>query len=317
MLPSLVRAGDMDMLGTLHQRVGDDLRGTDNDHQLWARGFGNDSVTLKGDNLTSAEAAAHNAGVQVGFDLYQSKEANGERDDAGLYVGKLRTGADIRGLTGRTPHAEWVGVLDPDVSVLGGYWTHKTEEKAYLDAVLQRSWLDGEGIAVTGVQAAIGGSSLLASLEAGKAFDLSEKWAIEPQAQLVYHGSKLDDIAIPNARISFGSNDATVGRLGLRLVGDYTLSDNRPLKPYLRANWWHGFDGTYATAFIAPAATTVIETQNGYDSGEIGAGFTLQLTDGVSLYGELGHTFAMGGSASESSKGVTASLGVRVRFGKP
>jgi hypothetical protein len=69
----------MDMLGTLHQRVGDDLRGSENDARLWARVFGNDSVTLKADNVTSPEADAHNYGIQAGFDLYQSKDADGNQ----------------------------------------------------------------------------------------------------------------------------------------------------------------------------------------------------------------------------------------------
>jgi outer membrane autotransporter protein len=317
LLPSLVREGDLDMLGTLHQRVGDDLRGTENDHRLWARLFGNDSIDLRVDNVASPQADASNWGAQVGVDLYQAKDADGKRDDAGFYVGKLDARSDISGMTGATAASAWVGSLNPDASVLGGYWTHKSASSLYVDAVLQRSWYSGDGMAVTGVNADINGSGNLASLEIGRGFATSEKWTLEPQAQLLYHTSEFDDISIPNAVVSFGNNDSTVGRLGLRLVGDYALNDGRPLKPYLRANWWHGFDGSYQTVFSTPVAAAVIETRNGYDSGEVGAGFTLALTDGVSLYGELDHAFALGSDASELSKGVSASLGVRVMFGQP
>jgi outer membrane autotransporter protein len=318
MLPSLVRGGDLDMLDNLHKRVGDDLAGTQNDHRLWARLFANDAIGMEQpDSVTAPAADASNWGAQLGVDLYQTKDADGKRNDAGFYLGKLRTKADVSGIVGATPALAWVGSLNPDAAVLGAYWTHKTATNAYLDAVLQHSWYSGDMLAVTGVAAGIGGSGDLASLEIGRGFDLSEHWVLEPQAQLVYHRSKLDDMRIPNAVVSFGSNDSTVGRLGLRLVGDYTLSENRPFKPYLRANWLHGFDGSYQTVFSTPAAATVIETQTGYDAGEIGVGFTLALTEGLSLYGELDHVFALGSGASELSKGMAASIGVRVAFGKP
>jgi outer membrane autotransporter protein len=316
-LPSLVREGDLDMLGTLHQRVGDDLAGTANDARLWARLFGNDSITLQVDNVTSPEADASNWGAQVGVDLYQSQEADGKRNDAGFYVGKLKAEADVSGLTGVTTEPAWEGAYDYDAAVLGVYWTHKTATHAYLDAVLQHSWYSGNGRAVTGIRTDIDGTGNLASLELGKGFALSDKWTLEPQAQLVYHRSSLDDIVIPNAVVSFDGNGSAVGRLGVRLVGDYLLSDARPLKPYLRANWWHGFHGSFNATFNPLTEPTVIKTQTGYDAGEVAAGFTLQLTDGVSLYGEIGDTFGLGGSAGELSKGVSASLGVRVMFGQP
>jgi OOP family OmpA-OmpF porin len=309
--------GDMDMLDTLHRRVGDDLAGSVNDSRVWARLFASDSITLAQDNVTSPSADARNWGFQVGADLYQNREPDGSKqNDAGFYVGKVRTDADVSGMTGATRNPAWVGSLNPEASVLAGYWTHKTGSGFYFDAVAQHSWYGGNGQAVTGTGVDIGGTGKLFSLEVGRGFDLAEKWQIEPQAQLVYHSSDLDDLAIPNATVSFGDNDSAVGRLGLRLVGDYRLSDDRPLKPYLRANWWHAFDSNYQTTFRTAAASTVINTDGSYNSGEIGAGFTLQLAESVIMYGELDHMFQLtGGANKELSKGVAASIGVRVAFG--
>jgi outer membrane autotransporter protein len=224
----------------------------------------------------------------------------------------------MSGKTGAMGARAWVGSLNPDTTTLGVYWTHKTASNAYLDAVLQHSWYGGEGFAVTGLRRDIGGSGNLASLEIGKGFALPQQWTFETQAQLVYHRSRLDDIAIPNATVSFGNNDSLVTRVGVRLVGNYRLREDRPLKPYLRANWWHGFNGAYDTTFIAPAAATQIDTRAGYDMAEIGLGFTLALTRGVSVYGEIDHAFALGNDVvgGELSKGVSAALGIRLMFGR-
>jgi OOP family OmpA-OmpF porin len=133
----------------------------------------------------------------------------------------------------------------------------------------------------------------------------------------------LKDISLPSSaantvatNVSYGKTDSTVGRLGIRLAGEYGIGGNHPWTPYLRANWWHGFDGNYQTSFSTPAGSTTISTKTGYDTGELGVGFTVALNENVSLYSEVDHRFAMGSSASANSRGLAGSIGVRIGFGR-
>jgi outer membrane autotransporter protein len=310
-----LQQSNLDMLDTLHRRVGDDLNVMQNDDRLWARMFGSDSIQQRLDNPTLPEAEGSNWGFQIGVDLYQSKEDDGKRTDAGFYLGRLDAKSDITGMTGASPTPAWMGTLRPQSTLLGLYWTHKTASQWYFDLVGQGSWFSGDARAVTGISAPIDGSGLLGSIELGYSHALNEHWTLQPQAQFVAQRNTIDDIAIPNATVSFDSDIAKTGRLGLRLVGDYTSDAGRQWKPYLRANLWHGFDGTQTMLFTNDAASTPIATQLGYDSGELGAGFTLALNDKVNLYGEIDHLFALGGGAGELSKGISGAIGIRVLFG--
>jgi autotransporter family porin len=327
-LPGLLRQGDLDLLGTLHQRVGDDLRGTENDHRLWARVFGSDGLNLRQDNVTSPQAKGGNFGFQGGIDLYQSRTEQNRRNDVGILAGKVSSAVDVSGLTGATTDPQKVGRLRPETSSIGAYWTFKSAGGFYLDLVGQKLWYGGDGYSVDGnnspnLKANVKGDGYLGSLEIGQSLKVSSHWLLEPQAQLIRHGMRLKDIGLPSVaantpatNVSFGKNDSTVGRLGIRLAGEYGIGGNHPWTPYVRANWWHGFDGNYQTSFSTPANVTTINTKTGYDTGEVGVGFTVALNENVSLYSEVDHRFAMGSSASANSRGLAGSIGVRIGFGR-
>jgi OOP family OmpA-OmpF porin len=56
-----------------------------------------------------------------------------------------------------------------------------------------------------------------------------------------------------------------------------------------------------------------MRTQRGYDATEVGVGFTLGVSDAVSLYSEVSHVFSPGSNnASSLSKGLAGSIGIRV-----
>lgn len=316
-LPELLRQGGLDMLGTLHQRMGGDLQrmglvDEDHDDRAWGRIFGS-RIRQQQDNVTAPEAKGNAWGFQGGIDLYQSVEESGEEQhNAGIYGAYLRANADITAMTGATLQPALVGELRPEITALGAYWTYQREPIGfYLDAIVQRSWYDGEAEAVTGVRADIDGTGLLGSIEIGYGFDVSDNWMLEPQAQLIRQSSDIEDMAIPNAVVSYDSASSTVGRLGARLVGDYVDDDGSQFKPYLRANWWHGFDRSQNTVFRSEAAATPIATRIGYDSGEVGLGFSRSLDNQFSVYGELDYMFSLDDENGAEIKGASASLGFR------
>jgi outer membrane autotransporter protein len=307
-LPSVLRQGGLDLLGTAHKRKGDELNGLDshnsNQNRAWGRFLASDTRQNL-NNVTSPEVNGQSRGLQFGVDLYQHQE-----HELGLYAGWLKANAEVSGKTGATPGTAWVGSLAPEITAVGSYWTYRAPSHLYLDAVVQKSWFGGNGTAATGVQTDIKGGGLLASVEVGYGFDLAKHWLLEPQAQLVQTSTHLDAQAIPNATVDYGSHSSRVGRLGLRLLGDYTLSSDKAIKPYLRANLWQGFGGDQRTSFVNAAAVTPILTQASYRSGELGAGFSMSLGSGVSLYGEIDRMFSIGGEAS-ATRGTSGSLGLR------
>ena len=106
--------------------------------------------------------------------------------------------------------------------------------------------------------------------------------------------------------------NAVIGRLGVRMTGDFTTSMGR-FQPYARVNLWHGFSGTDTTSFLSPAAVTNLDNRIGYTSVEVAAGATLALTPTTSVYGEVGSLFKAGGQAKVKSS-VQGSVCVKLRF---
>ena len=155
-------------------------------------------------------------------------------------------------------------------------------------------------------------SGFTASVEGGKAFALTERWSIEPQAQLAWQHNSFDDLLLGGARVQQDSGSGWIARLGVRIKGDLATAAGR-LQPYGRLNFYHANFGGDAALFIGPAASTVIASEGSYSAGEVAAGATLALTPATSLYGEIGHQWNIGGDASVKSS-VQGSLGIKVRW---
>jgi outer membrane autotransporter protein len=272
--------------------------------RAWARAVYSD-LNIRQDGIADAHSRGHVSGLQAGTDLLA-----GGHWRAGLYVGFLDGGADVsgnaRGTLGRA------GSTDLQSRYLGGYATWMEAGGLYADAVLQagrhRYTLRPDG----NPSAAGKGDSLTASLEAGKSFPLAANWTLEPQAQLIYQRTRLDDVLIGGAAVRQHADGGWIGRLGARIKGDIATGAGR-LQPYVRANLYRASGGTDVAEFVGPAATTRIASASGYSAGEVAGGFTLAVTPATSLYGEVGRVFALGGDARVKSS-VQGSVGVKLRW---
>jgi outer membrane autotransporter protein len=124
-LPNLVARGSLDMLATLHKRVGDETSviadGSRAGGRGWGRVFGGDTRQDL-DSSTPASTKGHELGFQAGMDVLQSGGSDGDHR-VGFYLGHLQTRADVSGLTGATEQSEFVGKLQPDTTSAGLYWT--------------------------------------------------------------------------------------------------------------------------------------------------------------------------------------------------
>lgn len=318
-LPAQLRQSDLAMLGNLHRRMGDEApaatagessRGPDDQapnastRRAWARVVYAD-LGIEQSGIAQARTDGHVSGVQAGTDLLVKDNWR-----AGVYVGYLDGNADVtgnaRGLTAR------VGSNNLQSRYLGAYATWMDANGWYVDSVLQGGSQRYDVRPDINPRVSGKASSLMASVETGKAFALDARWSIEPQAQLAWQHSSFDDLILSGARVHQDPGNGWIARLGVRVKGDLATGAGR-LQPYGRVNLYHASVGDDVAAFIGPAGATAMASGGSYSAGEVAAGATLALTPATSLYGELGHLWNIGGDATVKSS-VQASIGVKVRW---
>jgi len=172
--------------------------------------------------------------------------------------------------------------------------------------VLMHSWLDGEPRSYRGIGIDADGRSTTASVEGGYPLWLTEKISLEPQAQIIWQGVSFDSTQDRFSPIGFRTDDAWTGRIGARLQGTFQ-DGQRTWRPYLKANFWHNFDGTDWTSFGAVALPTTF----GATSLEFGAGLVATLSKNVSLFAVADYTTNLNGPHRETIEG---NVGVRVTW---
>jgi outer membrane autotransporter protein len=322
-LSNVLRQADLQMLGNLHRRVGDEgsmaapaAAGASDTSSGWGTGArrawgrvlgGTTTITQNG--MAPTDTRASSDGLQVGVDLFAN-----DRWNAGLYVGTLRTDARVNGAFGLGGLMGYAGSFRADTQYLAGYATYANPQGQYADFVLQYGRQDVRTDTLFSPNASTDGSSLTASAEVGQRFALGKGWSVEPQAQLVYHRLSLDNTAISGlTTVVQDPDNAVLGRIGVRFAGDIATSMGR-LQPYARVNLWHGFGGSDRATYVAPAGATTIADGIGYTSTELAAGFTLGVTRTVSVYGEVGKLFHAGGGDARVRSSVEGSLGVKLAF---
>lgn len=318
-VPAQLRQNDLAMLGSLHRRTGDDdssarslasltpvAGALETDRHAWARAIYTD-LDIRQDGTVNPSSKGQASGVQAGTDLYVSPLGDWR---AGVYVGVIDGDADVSGSASGLWRA--VGSNDLRSRYLAAYATYANTTGFYVDTVLQYGSQRYTVRPIGRLETSGDGSSWLAAVEVGQAFAMGGGWTFEPQAQLIYSRTRLDDLAITGARVQQDNLDSWTAGLGVRIKGDFATSAGR-LQPYGRVGVIHGTGGDTIARFIGPAAFTDIATAGGYTSIELAGGFTLALNRSTSLYGEVGHLFGTGGD-TEVKSSIQGAVGVRVRW---
>ena len=170
-IPALASRFGLDMLGTYHDRVGEDgvldaaapdgpIEGQLSRLAGWGRLFGETGSGLAGGGPGSGFGLS---GFQTGVDLYRRANADRSQDLAGLYLGAGAATANVNQPTGSA-----AGDLSMDGYTLGGYWTHRGPSGWYLDAVAQATRFDNVAAdSAAGQTLATDGWGFAASLEGG------------------------------------------------------------------------------------------------------------------------------------------------------
>ncbi|WP_342670244.1 autotransporter outer membrane beta-barrel domain-containing protein [Desulfobulbus elongatus] len=324
-IPSLALAYDNVLLDTLDQRMGGlrSFQGTgsnretnDPAHLAWGR-----IVRLNGSRDGDTHGIYDDAGpdydytfnaVQVGTDLVRNEHADGSFDSTGLYLAYGHSEADVDHFD-RTP----AGTDKLDGWTIGGYWTHFGASGWYVDTVVQGTWYD---IKTEGrlPEMTTDGFGLGASLEAGYPFHCANTVVVEPQAQVTYQTIDLDDTRDVGSVVRFSDVDSLVGRLGVRLSRSWKPAPAAPSADkqrkaatvWVRASLVNEFLGRPETRFSSADGYIPFQTDTQGAGYVIDTGIDAEITDNISLYGNLlfqnrfdGDDHAFGGQ-----------LGLKIKF---
>ncbi|MFK3815035.1 autotransporter outer membrane beta-barrel domain-containing protein [Pseudomonas sp. NPDC089407] len=295
-------------LGTFHQRQGDQqlLQGKGGLPASWGQAYGG-ALRQQWSGTVSPSLDGDLYGFKVGQDLYAMVGDNGYRQHVGFYVGHSRQDADVKGFALAVQNRS-VGDLKLDGDSVGTYWTLVGPQGAYLDAVLQYTSLDGRARSDRGDKLNIDGHAWTASLESGYPIALSERWTLEPQAQLIAQKVSLDSANDSVSHVGYDAQVELTGRLGVRLEGAFKGSSNRLLQPYAQLNLWHGDGGRDTLTFDG---VDKIKTDYRYTSVQLESGLVAQVSKALSLHGGVQYTTNLDSRQQEAS-GVN--LGVRWQF---
>ena len=310
-LASVVRQGDISLLGNMHQRMGDEVKpGIDEDNRAWARMIGYSGKT-KLDDAAGTQTSSHTMGIQVGVDMYAN-----ESWKAGMYTSILDIDSNVKGT--KTGSDGKGGNIDDNAFYVGGYATWFSGDGMYVDNVLQYGNHKSR-LAATGNNGSytVRGNTLTASTEVGKSFRLgASAWSLEPQAQLIYQYSDFDNSTLDGVtptKVKMDTADSFTARLGVRLVADYDTNHGK-FQPYGRVNVWQGLGSKDKTHFSNAVATTTLESSQQYSSTEVAAGLSWSIDRNLQVYGELGTQFSNGGSKSQIEAPANASIGFKKSF---
>jgi outer membrane autotransporter protein len=301
-------------LGTLNQRTGEQqhmtLQSGDSGFLkgMWGRALGKDySETVQSQALGDISTEGRLGGLQAGVDLYRAVAASGSRTSIGVFGGHLWSSTSDVSHAG---FARSAGTTNSDGWTLGGYVTHVAASGWYVDAVVQRDWLDHRANGADGTAAATQSRSTLASLEVGKAF--GSQWKFEPQAQIIYGDTRIDAFAdsggIAN-RIEVEDN--IIGRGGFRLKRTWDYDENSDgglFTVYAKANIWGRLDGGASALTVGASQPGIAQMREVW--GDVGFGTTFSLARNAEFFSEFDVEYGIdqGGTA------LAGRGGLRLRF---
>lgn len=316
-LPSIIRQADLFVLGTLHQRQGDEQpyradNPADQEGRFWAR-YMTKTIDQKLDDPTGSTSHSKYNGMQIGVDLWQN-----DKWRSGLYTTFMDIDSSIDGNTGMSGGAAYNSTFS---SYLGGYATWTDTDGFYVDNVLQYGYHSVDLKNMTDNKTYHpDGSTITASVEVGKPWYFGDTgWALEPQAQLIWQWSHFDDVTLEDnakTKVNIDADSAVIGRLGARLTAEYDTNYGK-VKPYVRVNYWQELtDGqdefTYRNTTNSNGKTTLKANQQ-FAATEAALGATWTVTDDVQAYTEVGKTWDNSGKTSLDAD-ISASLGMKIRF---
>lgn len=303
-LPAVARSLGLAMIDTFHERQGEQdlLEGEGAAPAGWGRLIAQRTREgWSGDARPEFNGEIY--GFQTGLDLYGARSDGGHIDRLGAFVGYAKANGDINGFV-----VGWEGLnagkQEVEAKSLGVYWSHVAPSRWYLDGVVMGTWYDAELRSTRGLGFDTEGVGLTASLEGGYPLQLSHRWVLEPQAQVIWQDLSFDDAADLISTVGYEDSESTTVRVGARLYGEFEAGMTQ-LMPYAKLNLWRTPAGDDQLVF---AGGDLISTRQEATSLEFGAGLTARVSAQVSLFAAADYTH---GIDDHQRRSLEANLGVR------
>ncbi|MFD3245864.1 autotransporter family protein [Rahnella aquatilis] len=296
--PFLNRQYGFNSMGSYHERTGDSVKRTQDG--AWARvGGTHDNYDIGHFSFDSDIRY-----VQIGKDLYQDATPRGNDVRAGVMITlgdqKTNTSDSARGLVGGSADT---GDISTDAYGIGGYYTLKTHEGAYLDFVGQytayRTDFHSES------DASQDGYSVAFSAEGGIPFAITQSWRLEPQTQVIYQYLHMKGFSDGIASVEKTTDSSVQARAGLRL-SHLPQIDQPNITPYLNLD-------AVTTFSDAPAVTigsTEISPDFTQSAWKAGGGITAPLSKNSSFYTSVNYQRGFDGK----QEGYRGNIGINVSF---
>lgn len=313
-LPSAALGYGTALIGTLHERVGEEeqLRGADaqtgRPGGAWVRVLGRDGEWNARRGGIYADGPSFDndlSAVQAGVDLYRNTGGDARRDFAGVLLAAGRGHASVRNFD--DSHA---GVDRFNARTLGGYWTSFGAHDAYVDVVAQATWYRAKARSDHGNGLNTDGFGVAASVEGGRPFEFSSGWSLTPQAQVIYQRLHFDDASDAVSSVDFSRTESLTARVGGRASRTVALAEGRAprlLTHWFGANVWHEFRADSRNTFDSAEGPVPFHSDLSGTWWEIQAGLSAQLTPRTSLYATAGYEKAFG----QGRQSLNGTLGMR------
>lgn len=297
---------NLSRLPTLRQRVGNRLYDSADvgRNGVWSRMEGTTSRLEPSTSTTGARQDIDSWKAQFGVDRILAGQEDGSRLVGGIALQYGKADTHVFSAYGN-------GTIDTTAYGLTPTLTWYGKNGFYIDTQAQATWFD------SGLNSRLAGklkggnqaNSYGLGIEAGKAFGLSERLALIPQAQLAYVSTRFDSFSDKfGAHVESDKGDSLLARVGIAL--DYksnwqTGGVNRESSVYGVVNVKHEFlDGTRVRVADVPAASRMARTW-----GSVGAGANYGWGDRYAIYGQVDADADFSGSYI-----VTATAGFRMTF---
>ena len=324
--PALANRMGLDMLGTYHDRVGEDFSEEANaqtmstPHAGWGRIYGSNQHTeLQGNssgrlNQFQSYGPAYSMdtwGVQTGMDLKRTyNEANQTADVMGAYFGYSHGRASVENVLDDGS----AGHISMDGFSLGGYWTRKGVNGWYIDTVAQGTLYSSiHAESSLGQSLSTHGYGLAASVEGGYPFELGQGYKFEPQGQLIYQYINLKGGHDDYGQVQYESNGALTGRVGARLDRTFITASGNKITPWLRANLWFSPSSNATTTFTSLSGNNpvVLNPRLGGTWAQYGLGLSGQINKHVSVFASADYDVSVSG---QDWHGYAGRLGMKVAW---
>jgi outer membrane autotransporter protein len=323
----IARQMGFEMLGTLHERIGDTLTienaGPDAEgwgRSGWARFFGQ-QIDNKYEAYADPSVNGRLFGVQAGFDILRASFIPGHRDVAGVYFAYGNSEMDVNGLVTNAAANGYVftrtGTLNLYGYSGGAYWTHYGPSGWYVDAVFQGTVYNGNAT-TQDANLPTNGSGIITSLEVGYPIPIPlsvvPRFILEPQGQILWQHTSFRQAFDGLSEVGLGSTSGATGRLGLRAQSSIITQNGQVWQPYVRANLWQNWGGASTTSFAGDQVPLLQESTQ----LEFAGGVTYKYSPLLSFYAQAGYEFAVGGDTDGGKRqGVKGDIGLRLTFGAP